>query len=244
VGISASLHGEPRPRRVGQVRRHDQGRATEEREGRVQHSAVPDRDQLGDTGDRLFGQQGDRVRAFTGDREFGVTGSWHLRPERFPELRPLFRSAIARSTAPNDQSASVRRHSGHLMTYPAEMAYRGMDRLAVGTPDVSRGFHPSENQVSRPADVLRVGRSQHGRLPSIHAPGWLIRGVCDEGPPWPSRRSLNLNYVARHGYLGRPAGLSQREGDSPAVRNSCLCEDFGPFNVHNDWSFGHNVHHE
>ena len=116
-----------------------------------------------------------------------MAGAWNFRTEGFPELRPLLRSEIARRTAPNDQRARGSRHSSHLMaSSPAQLGYRGMERLAVGALKEIRQGPPFVESGVETGQASRWVRTT-AVLTSIHAAGWPIQAGCTTSvPPWPS----------------------------------------------------------
>ena len=79
VGIAADLHGDPGPRRAGEVVGHQQRRTSIERERRHQHPAVADRHQLWHPRDALGSRARlDGIVSIGAWHEAGVARSGHL----------------------------------------------------------------------------------------------------------------------------------------------------------------------
>ena len=87
--VAAALHLEAGARGGGQVGRHDQRRATVERERRGEHPAVADRHELGNARLCLALQQLDRVEPVRRRLEHGVARPRNLAPRRLPACDAL-----------------------------------------------------------------------------------------------------------------------------------------------------------
>ena len=90
VRVPAELHGQVRARGAGEVRRHQVGGASVERERRREHARVPKGDQLRHPRHCLFLQQGHGVRPVGRRLPLAVTGAWNSPTDRLPARRPRF----------------------------------------------------------------------------------------------------------------------------------------------------------
>ncbi len=80
VRITTRLYLHAGRGRGGEIHRHDRSRAPEERERRLRHAAVPDGQQLGDTGGALVHEHGDRITTAGSRTPLRVRGAGHGRP--------------------------------------------------------------------------------------------------------------------------------------------------------------------
>ena len=160
VRVPAQLHGDPGGGAGREVGGHDGGGPPEEGERGHQHPFVPQRDQLGQPGRDLRGQDLHRVRAVAGDR-VGVAGQRHLHAEPGAQLR-----------AGRDVHAPGR-WEGHAPTQPparrAASPDAGEELGQTGTKR-RRGRHrrvapksPAGDEAARPGDGQTPSRRT--RLP-------------------------------------------------------------------------------
>ncbi len=89
VRITAQLGVETGPRTVGEIRRHQVRRTTEEREGRDEHPAVADRHEVGHAGLRLLLEELDRIRPVGERLPARVRGAGHFGPGGLAPRRAL-----------------------------------------------------------------------------------------------------------------------------------------------------------
>ena len=99
VGVAAELRPQPRVRRRGQVGRHGQGSAAEERERRDEHPAVADGEQLGDPRAALADDQPDGVTV-RGVAQVGVALERRLLARRLARLAPFCRRGVEHAAPP------------------------------------------------------------------------------------------------------------------------------------------------
>jgi hypothetical protein len=92
--IAAQLYIEPGVLVPGQVGRHDERRAAEERERRRQHSAVSDRQKLGNARALLRLEQRDRVGTVFVGNEVRQSRPRHRRSAGTTEVVPFLRGEI------------------------------------------------------------------------------------------------------------------------------------------------------
>ena len=78
MAIAARLHAEPGRGRLCQIECHQGGGAAQERERRLAHPSVTNREQRGDSSGVGFNQQLDRVGAIRGRRPRRVILARHL----------------------------------------------------------------------------------------------------------------------------------------------------------------------
>ena len=91
VCVAAELRVDSRDRGGGQICRHGERGAAEVGERRHHHPPVPDRHQLGHTGQRLLLQQVDRRDAVGGRRPSGVVREGNFATSALSPLRPFIR---------------------------------------------------------------------------------------------------------------------------------------------------------
>jgi hypothetical protein len=115
------------------------------------------------------------------------------------------------------------------MTFPADLAYRGTDLLAVGVPDRSaNGSDPDEESGVETGRTSEWAVHNTAVLTSIHAQAGRSEGCATKVRHGPSRQSLNLDLrqpAAICGNLRRYAATcgtrpacSGRPGDSPVAK--------------------------